>query len=101
VVLLGALVCAGCGSLGRSCLLSGAKKMRTYVHWTTKELRLLKAMHADRIPSCKEMIAALPRHSEDGIRQAAMAHKLRPRKRDWLGIADRYWRARHMSKEIA
>jgi hypothetical protein len=89
---LGDLVSARRGSAGRACIFSGAKEtpMRTYVHWTTKEIRLLKIMHEVRVPSCKELIAALPRHSIDGIMNAAKAHNLRPKNRDWMKIAKQY-----------
>jgi hypothetical protein len=60
-------------------------------YWTTKELDLLKAMHAVRIPSIKELMTELPRHSEQAVLQAAKRHKLIRRKnRDWLKIAQQY-----------
>jgi hypothetical protein len=61
-----------------------------YKHWTTKELDLLKTMHVGRLPPYKELMSALPRHSEDSIRQAAIAHKLRRKNRDWIKIAKQY-----------
>ena len=63
-------------------------------HWTTKELRLLKEMHANRLPSCKELAAAFPKHSENAVMQAAKALKLRRKNRDWIKIAHQHFARR-------
>jgi hypothetical protein len=92
VAALGDLVSARRGSASSACILPGAKEapMRTYVHWTTKEIRLLKVMHKAHVPSYKELIAAFPRHSVDGILNVAKIHNLRPKQRDWMKIAKQY-----------
>jgi hypothetical protein len=59
-------------------------------YWTTKELDILKAMHAKRVPSYKELAAGFPRHSITAIVHAAKVLKLRRKQRDWIKIARKY-----------
>jgi hypothetical protein len=93
VVLLGAMVFSGRSPPSRARVLPGAT-MRTYVHWTTKELGLLKEMHSDRMPSAKELAAVFPNHSEQAIMRVARIQKLRSQKRDWMKIANQHFSGR-------
>jgi hypothetical protein len=90
MAILGGLVRACRGFTGRACILSGASPMRTWAHWTTTEIRKLKEVHEYRVPSFEELSVIFPRHSIEGIRQTAMAHKLRRKQRDWMKIAKQY-----------
>lgn len=76
---------------------------RRHAYWTVPELRRLKEMHAVGLyPSCKDVVAAFPRHPSASVLNMARRLRLRrprggPMETDvlrWLGIVHQHFSRR-------